>query len=371
MNLLNYKIKKDRNYGIDFLRIISMFFIVILHCLGRGGLLASVTINSPQYKLAWLMEITAFCAVDVFALISGYASFRKAENKVRYEKLILLWLQVVFINILVTGIFLIIRPELVTKKEILISFFPISMGPYWYFTAYAGMFIFLPLINKAIEKCDEKTLKYIFISIIIVFSFFETFFNKFYLINGYSLIWISILYVLGAIMKKCDIGKNIKPRYAFIGIIALYLITYLYKIYGFEYTRLGITITKNLLINYISPTILGISILYIICFSKIKFNDTLKKIIIFLTPSVFSVYLFNDHNLISSNLIYNRFTYLFNESLIRIIGDILIFSTIFFIISILLDKIRIIIFNKIHIDTFSKKVVNYFNNLLNAITKIL
>ena len=40
---------QERNYGIDFLRIISMFMIVILHILGNGGILASVQIGSSNY----------------------------------------------------------------------------------------------------------------------------------------------------------------------------------------------------------------------------------------------------------------------------------------------------------------------------------
>lgn len=63
---------QERNYGIDFLRIISMFMIVILHILGNGGILASVQIGSSNYHLAWILEIASYCAVNCYALISGY-----------------------------------------------------------------------------------------------------------------------------------------------------------------------------------------------------------------------------------------------------------------------------------------------------------
>ena len=48
---------QERNYGIDFLRVISMFMIVILHILGNGGILASVQTGSSTYHASWLMEI--------------------------------------------------------------------------------------------------------------------------------------------------------------------------------------------------------------------------------------------------------------------------------------------------------------------------
>ena len=33
-NFIDSNIKIERNHGIDLLRIVSMFFVVILHCLG-------------------------------------------------------------------------------------------------------------------------------------------------------------------------------------------------------------------------------------------------------------------------------------------------------------------------------------------------
>ena len=74
--------KNKRNYGIDFLRILAMFFVVILHSLGKGGLLDNTVVDSPQYKLVWFMEVCAYCAVNIFALISGYVSFKQKE--IRY-----------------------------------------------------------------------------------------------------------------------------------------------------------------------------------------------------------------------------------------------------------------------------------------------
>jgi peptidoglycan/LPS O-acetylase OafA/YrhL len=35
--------RKEYNYGIDLLRLIAMFMIVILHVLGKGGVLNNVS----------------------------------------------------------------------------------------------------------------------------------------------------------------------------------------------------------------------------------------------------------------------------------------------------------------------------------------
>jgi surface polysaccharide O-acyltransferase-like enzyme len=53
-----------RNYGVDFLRIISMFMVVILHVLGHGGILKQAEPFTTKYWIAWLLEISCYCAVN-------------------------------------------------------------------------------------------------------------------------------------------------------------------------------------------------------------------------------------------------------------------------------------------------------------------
>ena len=65
---------KERNKGIDILRILSMYMVVILHILSRGsGLLTNLTPpGSVAWNLAWFLEIACYCAVNCFILITGY-----------------------------------------------------------------------------------------------------------------------------------------------------------------------------------------------------------------------------------------------------------------------------------------------------------
>ena len=97
---INYQEEDTRNYGIDMLRLIAMFFVVVLHCYGQGGILSTVVVDSQQYKIAWFIEIVAYCAVDIFALISGYVSYTEKEKRINYSKYLNLWFQVVFYGLL-------------------------------------------------------------------------------------------------------------------------------------------------------------------------------------------------------------------------------------------------------------------------------
>ena len=60
-----------RNYGIDLLRLVLMFMVVVLHVLGHGGVLSAAQPMSGQYITAWLMESLAIGAVNSYAIITG------------------------------------------------------------------------------------------------------------------------------------------------------------------------------------------------------------------------------------------------------------------------------------------------------------
>lgn len=52
--------KQQRNYGIDLLRCVSMFLVVVLHCLSHGGVMQNVSTLSLNYLSVCLMNVAAF-----------------------------------------------------------------------------------------------------------------------------------------------------------------------------------------------------------------------------------------------------------------------------------------------------------------------
>lgn len=80
----------ERNWGIDSLRVLCMFMIVIWHILWRGGVLANVSVPSLQYDIAWLLAMLAFGAVNCYGLISGYVGVR---SRFKLSNLVELWMR--------------------------------------------------------------------------------------------------------------------------------------------------------------------------------------------------------------------------------------------------------------------------------------
>lgn len=364
--------KLERNYGIDVLRILAMFFVVILHSLGHGGVLNNVIVGSLQYKFVWFMEIFAYCAVDIFSLISGYVSYREDERRTSYSNYIGLWFQVLFYGVIINFLFCIVDPSLVAKSDCLMAFFPVINGMYWYFIAYTGLFIMIPFLNYGIRYCSKDTLKKLFVVIFLIFSLFDTIFKRFCLSGGYSFVWLVLLYLLGAIIKKCEIGKKLRGYQIVLGIFVLYMITYFYKIYGFEGFILKVSITKDLLISYTSPMVLWTAILYVIGFSKIRCSSSLlKKVIHFGASSTFSIYLINEHKLVRSYMIEGLFVGLYNQSFIKILVDVVSFSFLFVIGAIFIDKIRIFLFKIWRVPNLICKIDKGLNVLVEKLSNLL
>lgn len=85
--------KHEKNYGIEWLRILSMYMVAVLHTLGQGGIIGSFKQGDLSFSIAWFLETAAFGAVDCFALISGYVGY---HSHFRYKKGLRLWFQTFF-----------------------------------------------------------------------------------------------------------------------------------------------------------------------------------------------------------------------------------------------------------------------------------
>ena len=71
-----------------------MFMVCILHCCNSGGVLNSLNDNSIKYYLVYYINICAYCAVNCYALISGFVGY---NNTFKYKRIINIWLTAFFI----------------------------------------------------------------------------------------------------------------------------------------------------------------------------------------------------------------------------------------------------------------------------------
>ena len=336
---------ETRNYGIDLLRLVAMFYVVILHSLGYGGGLGGEGVNR---LLSYSMETWAFCAVDCFALISGYVAFREdRQERYRFSSYFNLYLQVVFYGLLVTAAYRILGSESADFRQFVRSFFPVYSNAYWYFTAYTGLFFLMPLINSGVQKMDRKLAGKCAVVIFFVFVLCATFYDqhadRFVLTSGYSLVWLIILYTLGAVLKKSGLLASIRlgPMW-FLNVLLLALTAYL------------AARDNMMLMTYISFTVVFSAVCHIALFSRLKLPRRAEAVVRFAAPGAFAVYLLNTHPLFWTQFIAGRFQYLQNGGPMALFLTVTAFALLFVICSVLIDAVRQRLFRFLGIPKLTK-----------------
>ena len=348
MTLTPEKTINKRNYGIDLLRIVSMFMVTLLHFSGKGGFLG-VPENGLSYYILSLFIVICYSAVDIFAVISGFVMY---NSTIKYSRIIDLWIQIVFYSVISL---MLDKRVFHNPVNVLSALFPGFFTDFWYFTAYFIMFFFIPLYNKIINSFKSSFLIQ-FILILFVALCIPTNISVFGLLDGYSFLWITSCYFFGAFIRKNEqFFKNIPNRVYIIIIIIGILITYLcYMPVLCDITIFNVH-PKDILQKYTSLTVIFPSISLLILFSKMYIKRG-KRIIKFFSSTSFSVYIIQCLPFIWNNYL-TKFSTFFNApTAAEKIGLVLGFSVAFYFAASLVDFLRIQLFKLLRINLLSEKI---------------
>ena len=356
---------KTRNYGIDLLRIISIFCVVVLHTLYRSTLLQSEI--ESQYNVAWLMESAAYFAVDAFGMISGFVNYSETYKRTKLSNLIELWLQVVFYGVCIVAICVFFTPIDVERSDAVVAMFPLIKGEYWFFSAYAGMLLLSNIVNTAVRNTDDKILVRNMALLLIVIIVLESIsvktndsYSLFDFERGYNCFWLLTMYFIGATVRKTGLHSRFKNRSktCCLLVVILVLFSWVWKIEIGQKMAGVIPFGNNwerLFLEYISPTIVAVAFLLLIIFANIKFSAGVEKTISMFSASVFSVYLLNSQPLIASHLWNQKnLSFLLTLNNFKLVGAVLLSCILFVVACLIIDKIRVLLFKALRVKSFTK-----------------
>ena len=311
----NKQIKKIRNPGIDIVRLLTMYCILITHSLRFG--------NAYKYFYKYeriLRLIQSFLSWNnnAFILISGIVGYK--TNK--YSNLLYLWLIVVFYSVGIHKYIITYKREYHINRENNKIFYPMVFNLYWYFTTYFGMYLFLPVINKGISQLSKYEFRLVVISTLGILVFWKDYKNikedVFHINRGNSVIWFLIFYLTGAYIGKYRVDYNgfKKFIYCFICGAIFTLTSFIYfkfniKEYYFLIANKKIEIPIFLrelpFENFNSVLKITQSITLCLFFLQIHYNQYIAKIICFFGPLAFSIYLIYSNPILLGNVIKKLF----------------------------------------------------------------
>ena len=366
------QVGNQRNYGIDLLRMVSMYMVCMLHTLGCGGILAGTAADPVKHCIAWFFEIAAYCAVNCFALISGYVG---VKSKFKYRNLFRLWLQALFYTVGISLIFYFARPGSVGIKGLIKACFPICTGAYWYLAAYALMFFTIPQLNFILEKQKKNAVRILLWTFFILFcvcSLPPIIRGITHPVNGgYSAIWLAYLYMIGGFIRlygcgelfcfstECTWGKKVTVlvQSAFssqLRRLAIYvlciMVTFFSRTGGHYFVKkiLGVDLFFSQLVNYNSPLILLAGIALLDLFSHMRLLRWIA-IIRFASPLAFSVYLIQNQAQVWNLLFAGAFVRCSDLSPVVLPVAIIGIPMAIYVVCSMIDYLRLRLFCLLHI----------------------
>lgn len=345
--------KNERNYGIDLLRIYSMFNVIILHSLEHGKILKSNK-YFKNYYAAWFLETFCYSAVNTFGMISGYVMINTEFNGF---KIIPLWLQVFFYNFSFIIRDIIYFPKGFKKKNkrnLLFSlFFPAITRRRWYYTCYFCMYFFIPFMNKLILLMNKFENNKLCLTILIIFCVLPFITlrknDPFSIKYGYCPYWLMFLYIIGANLKlfPLQISKIELIIIYFLSIITPWTFKLLKQGIFIEYNSFFIVLNAICLISFFSQL-------------NIKYK-LFVKIIELISPLSFGVYLF--HPWILDKYYLRKIFRLKNQNYVLMNLKVIFYSFQILLLCILTDFSRYILFKLLKINKLPitlKKINNNF-----------
>lgn len=333
-------VPRQRSAGIDLLRIVAAFYIILLHVLGWGGLYGATADGSYQNSVSGLLYLWGFCGANIFGLISGYVGYSETETPIPWKNLLRLWLEVVFYDVGLTLLTLWLRPGNASCGELITMCFPLLTKSHWYFTVYAALIPFMPLLNSAVRGCQEKTLLQFLAAVFLFLLPFACYFDQTHFFTGYSLFWLLLLYLTGAILKKTGFGASLPPLVYLAGIVLMNAVSFLLSNHWRGFTVYDTFIGPEGVKHFMFPSHYLSAIFHLLLFSRMKFPRTISKWIAALAQGAFAVYIINTQKHVWDGYLQDRFVSWAFCSPMGIAVRAVAVSALFVAVSLIVDYLR-------------------------------
>lgn len=337
--------KMTRASNFEMLRMLAMFLVLVLHAgfFAVGKPTADLITSEPLDSFIRIfIESLSIVCVNVFVLISGWFGI-KATIKGFCNFLF----QCLFFLIGIYAIMICLGYTQFSLKGLLGCLFMLKWN--WFIKAYLGLFILSPVLNAFVLSANQKLFKIVLIG----FFGFQTIYSwctgaaEFFL-AGFSTMSFIGLYLLARYINLY------KPRWALLkkkNDISVYLVCCVLVAIGafvppfiIKNNSICFTILAKMF-NYVSPFVIIASVYLLLCFSKLKLQS---KFVNWCGISCFAVFLVHSNPNIALPYFKRIVVYLYEVYPLPIFYlYILLFLIGIFFMSLLLDKIRLWIWNRV------------------------
>lgn len=295
--------KKQRESGIELLRIVAMLFIIAHHFALHTGWPDASSFTFNLYYIELLKSLGKIGAA-IFFIIFGYflakSKMTNANIKKIFKTAIPTWFYSITIFIVFTSISLYkVKIEIPIDQNSLQSIFPIISNAYWFVSAYIVLELLSPFIKKMLEALNNRELACM-ISIYVICCW--EFGSISYLIsNNYAPLLVipsCILYSsIGFLAYR--VKDKIKTKTIVLALTLSALVLLFSPAIINILAKVGYTYNENLFWQFDSPICIMMATSLFLLFEKIKLKSTAINTI---ASATFGVYLIHDNIFIRTYL---------------------------------------------------------------------
>lgn len=285
--------------------------------------------------------------------------------KFKIKKIIKIEMQVLFYSLLIYLLLVVLGQVKFSKTELINSLLPTITNRYWFVTAYMGLYVLIPFINKLANSLNKK--EYITLLVILTFclSIVKTIYPTNDIMNGSGIIWFIYLYLLAGYIRI-----YFDKKVASYKLLILYLATIAIQIVIRNISiKSQISIVKTYTYtsynnSWFFTLVETLAVFLLFMNIKIK-NEKINKAITTVTPLTLGVYLIHDNKYLRPVLwdkILHPLTYL-NSGISVVIAGVVDVALIF-IVCCIIEKLRQLIF-----EGFSKtSIIKHIDTKINTFT---
>lgn len=343
LKMKSNKGRNKRQVNIELLRIFSMLMVLVIHYnVAVNGQTTHDMVMTEPWKAIGVASLKSlsFICVNCFIIISGYFGIRwKWKSLCNYLFQIGFWGGM--IHLIAVGIGF----SDFSVKQMLDNMFMFLVHGNWFFVSYLGLYMLAPVLNAYIEKVETRQLGWM----VLTFYAFQTVFgwifkNCIEFSQGLTFVSFMGLYLLGAFLRRsnlncfrwrCGYDMGCYLGFGFICVVLSMGANYM----GFD---------KDVY-SYISPLQILQTVYLFLFFKKVRVSSRYDQVILFFSSSAFAALLMHSWdgvNIYASGLqwIDANLAMPFVFTMLYIFG--------YFISACCLDKIRLMVWNKICIKYF-------------------
>ncbi len=293
--------EKKRMANLELLRCVAMMMVVVLHYLDKGGLLphlAEKDLGSTDMA-AWLLEFFCIVAVNVYMFISGYFL---CTSHFKLSRLITLWLQLWLYSVtfgvlgVLTGV---VTETTVDTHYFLTLLFPVSMGHYWFMTAYVFLYLLLPFAGTAVKKMTKQQMRLAVGILLLAFCVLKSVLPICLDMDGrgYDCLWYLCVFVVAAYIRRFGLPLlEKKMRGIFLYIVCCLLAFGESLVLREVYLRtgsLGRMVVICLDYNHIFVFLAALGLFMAFC--RLRVNEKISRVINKIAPYTLGVYLLHEN----------------------------------------------------------------------------